>query len=118
MAKDLFKDAKYEMMGAETEAVPLVNPETGRPVIVRRFEYQVPPYTIDWPTEDELKYIHQKAIEQFLYKDELRLFAELRVIIHKDKDKFEIFAPCQPLAGSEIREKPKTLQDVLKPKKK
>ncbi len=117
MSKDLFEGAKYEMMEAETESVPLVNPATGKPVIIRRFEYKAPDYTIDWPSEEDIKYIHQRSIEQFLYKDELKLFDELRVIIHKDKNTFEIFAPCEPLTSSYIEEKPNTLQEILKPKK-
>src|SRR3990167_725739 len=118
MSKDLFEGAKMDIMEAETESVPLVNPATGKPVIIRRFEYDVPPYTIDWPTEEEIRYIHQKSIEKFLYKDELKLFDELRVIIHKDKNKFEIFAPCEPLTSSYIVEKPHTLQEIIKPTKK
>ena len=56
MSKDLFEGAKMDIMEAETESVPLVNPATGKPVIIRRFEYDVPPYTIDWPTEEEIRY--------------------------------------------------------------
>ena len=111
---EMNKEDKYEIMGGETEKVSLVNEATGVPIILRRFHFAVPPTAEKWPTKRELADLHKPAVEQFLWKDELVLVQDLRIIIDKDKKGFDIFATCQPRRGAELREKPKTLQEVIK----
>jgi hypothetical protein len=108
------KNEKWEGREVETDSVALVNEGNGRPIILRNFEFKVPPTMEKWPSIEELRGIHQPAVEGFLWKDDLVLVEDLRIILDKDKKSFNIFATCQPRKGAELRELPKTLQDVLK----
>jgi len=92
-----------------------MNDPTGKPIIMRRFEFKFPPDIEQFPTEKELAEFQMLNIEPFLWRDELVLIDELRVNINKKEKTYDIFAPCQPRRGSELREKLQTLQDVIKP---
>lgn len=109
-------EEKWEAREAATESTPLTNEAIGTPIILRRFQFKAPPDIKNWPTEKHIKESHQKAIEMFLWKDELVLVEDLRVVINTKDKSFDIFATCQPRRNATMKEKPKTLQDVLKPK--
>lgn len=107
---------RYELwnaMKAEADAVPLYNQSTGKPIILRTFFFKLPDDIQQIPTIEEIKEHYQERIEKFLWKDELRLVEELRIIVDKEKKSFNIFATCQPRRGANLFQKPKTLQDIL-----
>jgi hypothetical protein len=103
-------------MKDETKDTRLVNEPTGKPIILRSFKFNLPPDLVTIPTEEDLKDAHKRNIEAFLWKDDLLLIEELRIMIDKEKNIFYIFATCQPKRGANLWEKPTTLQDIFKKK--
>ena len=103
-------------MEERIEDKKLVNEPTGKPIILRMFKFGLPPDLVTIPSEEELKNAHSKNIEAFLWKDDLLLIEELRIMIDKDKNIFYIFATCQPKQGANLFQKPTTLQDIFKKK--
>lgn len=82
----------------------------GIPIILRRFQYQLPPKT-QINKEEILKH-HKPRILPFLWKDGLEEIAEPKVVIGK-KGKFDIFITCQPRKGELLHERPHTLGQAL-----
>jgi len=108
-------EENYEAYEAATDSIPLVNDPVGKPIILRRFHFAVPPATKEFPSKKFIAEQHQPSIEKFLWKDGKKLIDNLRVIINVKEGSFDIYAVCQPKTGANLFEKPKTLQELLKP---
>lgn len=104
---------EWEADHQETDAVPLIDGGTGKPIILRTFEFQIAPNE-KVPTNEQLIEAHKSKITMFLWKDELVLIQELKVVKSKDQHHFRIFATCQPRAGSSIIAEPQLIQNVMK----
>lgn len=84
----------------------------GKPIILRQFEFALPmgvPMN-QLPSKAKLLEFHKSKIVAFLWKDELELIAEPKIVM--EGRKFKIFATCQGKKGSLIFHKPQTLSDV------
>lgn len=93
---------------AETEKVNLEDKAQGQPIVMRVFEFTLPPFDKDdLPTEDELVEAHKSRITAFLWRDELVPVMEYKAVMSDDKKTFKIFATAQARAGSSFLEKPK-----------
>lgn len=103
------KDAeKWFGSTMETEQQPILDPGTGKPVILRRFDFMYPPGGKK-PTKKQLltpEYL--KHLDNTLWLDELERIMLPRVTFKKKG--FSIFVPCHPKKGSAI---PRYAQDQL-----
>jgi ABC-type ATPase with predicted acetyltransferase domain len=111
-----FDKEKWEGGQYETDRVK-IDPTTadGRPIILRRFQAKFKPDMDKFPSEKQLAEDHMKAVENFLWKDELVLIEKLRVIINQENKSYEVWATCQPRKGANLHHKIKTLEEVMKP---
>ncbi len=103
----------WEGATVETPEVKLENDPTGKPIILKRFHFKFPPDIEKFPTRKELREHHLSHIDRFLFIHDLLLIEDLRVNIDKVEKTYDIFATCQPKKGTTLKEKPKTLQDVI-----
>lgn len=114
-AKDApVQNLEWEGKEVETEATPLWNDESGKPIILRVFDFDLPPIKAEeLPTTEDLIKFHKTKITGFLWRDELVPVEELKAIYSKDKQHFRIFATCQAKPGSTILERPLNLQKII-----
>ena len=106
-----FEKEEWYGGGGETEKVALVDNASGQKIIMRVFNFQLPPLKPeDMPTNEQLLEAHKSRLITFLWRDELVPVMDMKVVIADDKKSFQIFATCQAKAGSVILEVPETLQ--------
>ena len=118
------KDApceKIEWEGQEmqTDQKPLMDSGAGKLIILRTFDFQLPPLK-ELPTKKQLLDFHKSKIMAFLWRDELTPIQEFKLAFSKNCDcckqenrHFRIFAVCQAKQGSNVLEKPQRLQDIV-----
>jgi len=105
------KNIEWEGQEVQTEETPLMNDGSGKPIILRVFDFDLPPLKPEeLPTEQQLLNAHKTKLTAFLWRDELVPIQEFKLIFSKDKKHFRIFATCQAKLGSNILEKPQLLQ--------
>lgn len=102
------KDINWHAQEVEVGGNPLQDTGTGKPIILRCFDFAINP-AVPLPSEDEILDTYKKYVDTFLWKDSLVRIQDLKLVI--EKDKFKIFATCQPKTGAVILEKPLTIQD-------
>ena len=108
------QNINWEGKEVETEATPLMNDDTGKPIIMRVFDFDLPPLKEEeLPTTAQLIDFHKTKITGFLWRDELVPIQDFKAMFSKDKKHFRIFATCQPKLGSNILERPQVLQKIL-----
>ena len=108
------KDINWEGQSVETETTPLMNDDSGKPIIMRVFEFKLPPLKPEeLPTAQQVIDAHKTKLTGFLWRDELVPIQDFKCIFSKDKSHFRIFATCQAKQGSNILERPLTLQHHL-----
>lgn len=97
--------------GVETDPVNLEEDGSGKAIIMRVFEFTLPPFESDddLPTEAELVEAHKSKITAFLWRDELVPVMDYKAVISADKKSFKVFATAQAKAGSNVLEKPQQL---------
>jgi hypothetical protein len=100
----------------ETEGHRIDEPGTGKPIILRRFQYARNPAIKRKPTkEDVLTPGYIKYLENGLWADNMEMIMEPKVVI--DKKHITVFATCQAKKGNLIesahRDQLKPLQDKL-----
>jgi hypothetical protein len=97
--------------GVETDPIKLEEDGTGKAIIMRVFEFTLPPFENDndLPTEAELVEAHKSKITAFLWRDELVPVMDYKAVISADKKSFKVFATAQAKAGSNVLEKPQQL---------
>ena len=106
---------EWEADTQQTDGVPLVDSGTGKPIILRKFEFELPP-GMEMPSNEQILEAHKGKITTFLWKDDMVQIMEARVKKAKDQRHFMILVPCQPRSGSAIIGNTTTLQDIMKPK--
>lgn len=105
----------WEGREIETKSDPLIDDGSGREVVLRRFDFNLPPIPKEqMPTKEALLTHHKSKVIAFLWKDELELIQDPKIVMSKFGDKFRIFCLCQARKGSLILQKPLTLQEVTK----
>lgn len=103
---------EWEGAHKETDLHPIHNEGGGKPIILRTFDFDLPPME-NLPTNQQLLEANKTKITTFLWKDELVPIQEFKCVKSKDGRHFRIFATCQAKAGSVILEEPKLIQDLL-----
>lgn len=107
---DTLANEEWYGQGVETDKVSLQEDGTGKAIIMRIFEFSLPPFEDgDLPSEAELVEAHKSKITAFLWRDELVPVMDYKAVISADKKSFKIFATAQAKAGSNILEKPQKL---------
>jgi hypothetical protein len=116
------KDAPVENVrwhGQEIDTSQKIeDPGTGRPIILRTFDFDLPKDipSNQLPNKTQLMTFHRSKIIAFLWKDELELIQEPK-IVKINRRKFKIFAVCQAKKGSIISQQHlnemKPLQDII-----
>lgn len=116
MNQETFKitDQNEEWHGqsVETEMSSLEDKGSGKPIILRTFDFTLPPGD-ELPLKEDLLNFHKSKITAFLWRDELVPIQKFKLIFSKDKKHFRIFATCQGKAGSVILEKPELISNII-----
>lgn len=99
-----------------TKSDPLVDKGTGKPVILRVFEFSANPIVLkrEKPTKQQLFDAHALQIKHFLWKDGLEPLDIIspKIVVSKKREKYRIFVTCQPKPGVTLVETPQTLQEL------
>lgn len=106
-------DGQFEGNEVEVQSDPLIDKESGRPIVLRTFEFKK---SADFdklnPTKQELFNAHEKQLRIFLWKDGLEPVESMPPrIVHKD-DTYIIFVTCQAKQGVVIVENPLNLSAI------
>lgn len=106
--------------------IPLIDAGTGKPYIIRQFEFSFNPEMAKKiqdkkypaPTKQELFNSNWRQIQVMLWGDGLVPYqgVEPRMIVGKKK--YKIILLCEPRTGVVVANKPRTLQEITKPKMK
>lgn len=107
------QDIKWYGKEMEYKTDPIQDKGKGVPIFIRCFDFAIKP-GIELPTDQEIIETYKKFIDNFLWKDSLRRIQDLKLV--KEKDKFKIFATCQPKAGAVVLDKPLTIQEYASTK--
>lgn len=90
------KDIGWDVQKAEVHSDPVYDSGTGPKAIIRRFSFKLPPGLREELTEQEILDYHKKnTVIPMLFKDELELLDEPRIIAGT-KGSFTIVAICSP----------------------
>lgn len=98
----------------ETQSTqPLVDEGTGQKILLRCFEFKLPPKTNkDTINKQELFNTQWQMIQTYLWKDGLIHIDYIDPRITYTKDGYKIFITCVPRAGQSILERAQTLQQI------
>jgi len=103
-----------EGAAVETEQTSITDPKSGKQIVMRVFDFDLPPIPPEqFPSKEELLAQHKAKIMGFLWRDELVPVHDMKVIFSKDKRHFRIFSACQAKANSVILEKSERLDTYL-----
>lgn len=108
---------KWEGNVLEVKSDPLQDSGTGKPYIIRCFEFKINPEIKYTPTKQELFNAHWKQLQIMLWGDGLRHYEGIEPRIVIGKDTYKIFITAEPRVSNgitqTIAEKPRTLQEIL-----
>lgn len=108
----------WEGQDIEVKSDPLVDSGTGKPVILRVFEFSANPEMLKKmrPTKQELFSGHAMQIKTMLWADGLQPFEGISPTVNtsKKREKYRIFVTCEPRPGISVLERPQTLQEITK----
>lgn len=106
----------WETVSGEVHADPIIDTSSGQKVIARRFFFQLPPGPKQVDDEGLLEWHKKNTIIPTLWRDELELVDEPRIMAGK-KGKFTIVALCKPRfvlgVKSDIYEKAHNVTDII-----
>jgi hypothetical protein len=108
---------KWEGQEINVTSDPLIDTGTGKPVILRFFEYKANPEKFRSSlTNQEIFNNHAQQIKLFLWNDGLEPIEviEPRIIRAKKDMGYRIVIGCQPRPGKVLLEKPQTLQQTIR----
>lgn len=103
---------------ANVNSDPLVDTGTGRPFIIRRFQFRFKPGLEIKPTKQQLFDQHWPQLRFMLWGDGLVANEDVTPRVMVKGDEYEIILLCEPRFGQTLIDKPITLQDAFKKKKK
>jgi len=110
----VFEDTKYDYAAdLSTPTTPLIDPQTGKTVVIRAFNFQMnPEFFKGMPVDNqELFNHHARQIQTVLWADGLRPLDEVppRVIINVKNGLYHIFVPCEARLSTVFADKPRNL---------
>lgn len=114
----------WEGKTAQVKSDPLIDAGTGKPYLLRSFQFKINPLILHTPTKQELFNYHWQQIRTTLWGDGLRWREDVnpRIVINKKNLTYTIFILCEPRLGAGgvttmFNERPKTLQEITSKKK-
>jgi hypothetical protein len=118
MAQKLEKDFQgNDWYGASLEAprTPLIDPASGKPLVIRSFDFRMSPELKQLPSKQELFSAHAKQIMSLLWGDGLRPFegASPRVAIDRKRRTYKIVVVAEPRLNTTVIETPQSLSTLL-----
>lgn len=109
-------EGRWEGQEIEVKSDPIIDPGTGKTVVLRVFEYSIDPSmpVKVRPTNQDLFNSHAMQIKHFLWKDGLRPFdegqgLEPKVQFSKRERKYRIIVPCEARFGQSFHERAQLL---------
>lgn len=107
----------WEGQELEVKSDPLVDAGTGKPLVIRIFDFKLNPALKrkEFPkNKQDVFNSHARQIKDFLWKDGLvaREDVSPRVQFSKKEMKYRIFVLCEARYGMMWNDKPKTLQEL------
>ena len=97
----------------ETKSVPLIDPGTGRPYVLRTFEFvKNPEWKAKAITKQELFNMHWRQIQALLWGDGLVPYEDANPRIVMSKKRYRIFILCKPRLSTFVADRPQTLQEL------
>ncbi len=103
------------------DGTQMVDSGTGKPFILRTFEFGINPQTSKMfkdlnvrPSKQEIFNSHWPQIRTVLWGDGLVANEDVEPRIVIGADKYQIFVLCEPKMRTMVAERPQTLQDVFK----
>jgi len=107
---------KWHADQMEAKSDPLVDPGTGKPFIIRQFDFTFKPGMKKIPTKQELFNAHWPQIRVMLYGDGLVANEDVEPRVLMNKRKYKIILLCEPRFGQVVIDKVQNLQQVLNKK--
>lgn len=115
--------AEHKWIGQEVEVKsdPFVDEGSGATMAIRVFDFAANPKVLKdmKPTKQDLFNHHVKQIETMLWADGLKPVHHLNPIIQvsKKREKYRIYVTCEAKKGNmfSYKDKPQTLQQIIKP---
>lgn len=100
----------------ETPGTPMVDSGSGRPLILRIFEFAVKPQPSGTPsaTKQQLFNLHWRQIRDMIWADGLVANTDVGPRVVVGKKRYRIFVLCEPKFRTMIAERPSSLQDIFK----
>lgn len=122
MSQKMEKDFDgHDWYGSELNAdpTPIIDPASGKPVILRVFEFRFDPKIKKAPSKQELFSSHSKQVMTLLWSDGLRPIEGVnpRVAIDMKRRTYRIVVVAEARLNTTIIEKPNSLNDLLRKKK-
>lgn len=111
-------NVNWDVKKGEVHSDPVFDPGVGPKLVIRRFNFQMPPGVKEKLTAQEILDYHKKnTVIPMLWKDELDLAQEPRIVAGK-KGAFTIVAICAPrlLSGvlkSRFNERPELIHNII-----
>lgn len=95
-----------------TQSTPLIDPGSGRPIVVRQFEFKRNPEIKETPSKQEVFNFHAKEIRNYLWRDGLVVREDVEPRLIPTEDGYRVFITCE--ANGAILETPRNLTEMLK----
>jgi len=104
---------KWHADQLETKSDPLIDSGTGRPYIIRQFDFTFKPGMKKFPTKQDLFNAHWPQIRVLLWSDGLVANEDVEPRVLMNKKKYKIILLCEPKFGRVVMDKPQNLQQIL-----
>jgi len=118
MAKKIQRDFEgNDWYGASLQSptTPLIDPASGKPLIIRSFDFRMNPEVKQMPNKQELFSAHSKQIMSLLWGDGFRPYegASPRVAIDMKRRTYRIVVVAEPRLNTTVIETPRSLSQML-----
>ena len=109
-------DNNEEWYGQSVEAKsdPLIDSGTGKPYIIRQFDFSFKPGLKQKPTKQQLFNQHWPQLRALIWGDGLVASTDVDPRVLVNRRTYKIILLCEPQFGQTVIDRPTTLQDVLR----
>lgn len=101
----------------EVKSDPLIDSGTGKPYVMRFFEFSMNPQVKYAPTKQELFNCHWNQIRHLLWRDGLVAYEGVEPRIVMGKKHYRIVLVCEPRLNTVVADRPATLQEIVSRRK-
>ena len=117
--------SNWDAFKVATDGVPMVNDGSGKPLILRVFEYGIDPVKVKEIAEKKIVVNQQQIFNQhwaqiksLIWSDGLVASTDVPPRVVMGKTRYRIFILCEPKFRVMVADRPKTLQEVFDKNKK